>query len=265
MDSKLKSVPLTLLDFMGILLPGLIWLMLLVITLQIVVDKESPIINSPLDALANAASRRGAEIAWTPIVLAIVAAALLIGYAVKPIAMRLAALVAFVFLKRQKKFRKVRFRRLNYPFKHFYKKSECHRKVYSFIRKELQCSPYRLPGSQPFTAAKRYIRLTAPALWEESERMEAEVRMTGALLLASVYSLVLSVTVLLLQLFGRLPDTRLNNTWAWIAFSFIATVVLAESFNYLRFREVGYTYVNFMIASRFRVPDSVIRSDGKAE
>lgn len=262
MDSKFKNVPITILDFMAILLPGLVWLFLLFLTFQFLLHGQSPIVESPMTVLNGIAAKKDPELPWTPIVLFIVAAALLIGYCLKPIAMRLAEMLAAIFFMRRKKFRTKYFRRLKYPFKHFYKRTECHRKVYSFIRQELQCSPYKLPGHQPFSTAKRYIRLMAPSLWEESERMEAEVRMAGTLFLAAVYSFVLSGTVLIFQYAERIPASYRRNTWTWFVLSAVITFVLAESFNYLRFREVGYTYVNALIASKFK--PAITKSESKA-
>lgn len=252
MDAKFKPIPLTLLDFMGILLPGVLWLLLLTITLQFIVNGDSVIVHSPLKALVQATTQRNPELSWTPIILSVLAASLLIGYILKPVAMRSAEFLALPFLKRQRRFRGIASRRLRYPFRYFYKTSECHREVFNFIKRELHCSPYRLPGSQPFSSAKRYIRLVAPPLWEESERMEAEIRMAGALLLGAAYSCLLSGGLLILHVTRFVPLPFDRNYVIWFVASIIATVILAESFNYLRLREVGYTYVNALIALRFR-------------
>ena len=69
--------------------------------------------------------------------------------------------------------------------------------------------------------------------------MEAEVRMAGSLFLAAIYSVVLH---LVLWSFGY------SGGGLWVVLSFVAALVLAVGFNKLRLREVGYTYLNFLLA-----------------
>lgn len=78
--------------------------------------------------------------------------------------------------------------------------------------------------------------------------MEAEVRMTGALFLAAGYSAVLSGGTLIMQLLTSLvSNANKLGTLCWFLASFFAAYVLSQGFNHLRIREVGYTYVNFLM------------------
>lgn len=82
--------------------------------------------------------------------------------------------------------------------------------------------------------------------------MEAEVRMTGVLFLAACYSSALSVFALVLQLSHVVLNVNKLGTFYWLVISVVAAFVLSQGFNHLRVREVGYTYVNALIASEFQ-------------
>lgn len=247
MEPKFRPIPITILDFMAVLLPGFVWLALIIITLQLLITGESKIINDPSGELHKAATEK--DVSWLPVILSLAVISLLIGYSMKPIAMVLAGWIAryFFFFTSH---RSIPFKELNYPFK-----AICDKKVYygyvcSLIEDNLISPLEGLPGRPPFSAAKRYLRQVSPALWEESERMEAEVRMTGALLLASFYSLLLSLIVIIFHSLGRLQNSRYSLLWGFI--SLIMTFISALSFNRLRVREVEYTYLNALIASKFK-------------
>jgi hypothetical protein len=260
MEPQFRPVQITILDFMAILIPGSVWLTLFVITSQIVTNGHSRIISSPLASLLELNS----EISWLPIILSFILVALLIGYSLKPVAMRSAETISAIFFKIHKKYRKIPIAKLRFPFKEIYRGTDCYGETCALIQEGLRCSPEELPGSQPFSAAKRYLRLTAPSLWEESERMEAEVRMAGTLFLASLYSFVLSGIVLFLSWLGKLQEAHWWNMWLWFMLSVLAVFILAEGFNRLRVREVGYTYVNALIASKYQPISNQTKSEIKA-
>jgi biotin transporter BioY len=263
MDAQFRPIPITILDFMAILIPGSIWLTLFIITSQFVTNGYSYIINSPLASLLEFSSKRNSEVSWLPIILVFALVALLIGYSLKPIAMRSAETISALFFKMHKKYRKIPLAKLRFPFKEIYKETDCYKRTCAFIREGLKCSLDELPGHQPFSAAKRYLRLIAPSLWEESERMEAEVRMAGVLFLASLYSVGLSGIVLFLSWLGKLQETHWWNMWLWFILSVLAMCILAESFNRLRVREVGYTYVNALIAAKYQPISNQTTSEAK--
>ena len=122
---------------------------------------------------------------------------------------------------------------------------------------------------QLFAAAKRYLRLIAPSLWEESERMEAEVRMSGAMFLACIYSFILSTVTLFIQNLRVVQSNGQRETWCWLVISIVASLILGFGFNRLRVREVAYTYMNALIASGcnplLKPPNSANRGDSNAE
>jgi len=64
--------------------------------------------------------------------------------------------------------------------------------VAQLVERQIECPWQDLPARRTLSAAQRLLRVLSPALLEECERREAEVRMIGSLLLASVFrSLVL--------------------------------------------------------------------------
>ena len=73
--------------------------------------------------------------------------------------------------------------------------------------------------------------------------------MTGALFLACLYSTLLGAITVLLSYVGTTDTSKRMETWCWLFLSIIIGLVLGFSFNRLRLREVGYTYLNALIAS----------------
>ena len=173
---------------------------------------------------------------------------LLVGYTLRPLSMMFAQWITKPMFKLHKKTRRFQLKDLNFPYNKFFSQKPYYRKILKIIQKITGCPSESLPGNTPFAAAKRYLRLTAPALWEESERMEAEVRLIGAILLAAIYSTFLSLFSLLFQ-YKEISQNQ-NVIWLWFCFSVIAVVTLSEGYNRLRFREVSYTYLNTLLASK---------------
>ena len=246
MEPKFRPIPITILDFFAILLPGFVWLILIVTSLEIVLNSKS--ISSPIDAWkATAAAIRQQEL-WLGL-LSLVVVSVLIGYILKPLAMFTSQSLTIYFFKFSRRTKHIPRKGLKFPYDGVYTNTEYYKKVNEFIEQLVRCPPEQLPGSKLFGAAKRYLRLAAPSLWEESERMETEVRMTGALFLGCLYSALLSIVVLVLSYIGVTDPRPRMETWCWFFLSLITAFVLGFSFNRLRLREVGYTYVNSLIAS----------------
>jgi hypothetical protein len=124
---------------------------------------------------------------------------------------------------------------MRFPFHHYFRETSYYQEVCCYLEDFLRLTPAEdLPRTGPFAGAKRYLHAAAPSLWEESERMEAEVRMAGALFLAALYSTLLHIY---------------TGACAWAVCSGVAFTLLGVGFNRLRIREVGYTYLNLLIAA----------------
>ena len=246
METKFRPIPITILDFFAILLPGFVWFVLIVTSLEIVLDRRP--ISSLIDAWQIIAASVKQQDLWLGS-LSLVVVSVLIGYLLKPGAMIASELLTIYLFKVPRRTRDIPRKELKFPFDGYYTNTEYYKKVYEFIKALIRCSPEELPGSRLFGASKRYLRLVAPSLWEESERMETEVRMTGALFLASLYSALLSAITLILQYVRGIDTNARIETWCWLFLSLITALILGFGFNRLRLREVGYTYLNALIAS----------------
>jgi hypothetical protein len=245
MEPQFRPIPITILDLLAILLPGFVWLVLLCATLQILMHGQVPVINSSFTAWERFASVAGQSSSWVAASI-LVTLSLVVGYALKPVAMRVAGLLAEPTFRFGHDIpRGFDCDRL-FPFAGLYQDTE--QKVSTLLKTKVGCPPRILPGHHPFASAKRFLRLNAPTLWEESERMEAEVRMTGVLFLGACYSLLLSGGTLVFQFTRWVSNVNRLGTFYWFIASLLAAFVLSQGFNHLRVREVGYTYINLLMA-----------------
>lgn len=247
METKFRPLPLSILDLFAIFLPGIIWLVLLVTTIQLCYKLSVTPLNSLQAIISFVNSLNSAALSYFSIVLV----SLLIGYIFKPIAMRSAQWFSRYLFKTHKKTRAFKLRDLKFPFTQLLKKEQYYDAVLEIVKEKTGCSPESLPGNQAFTAAKRYLRLIAPSLWEECERMEAEVRMSGTILIAAVYSSILSLIASMMHYFDIVKYTSQTEVWIWFVLSTLMSIVLAEGYNSLRYREVIYTYMNTLITYRY--------------
>ena len=248
METKFRPVPVTILDFLGILLPGFVWLILLATTFEVISSQDDNRAVSPITTWEKMTSFvKGSDTWFAPFSLVVIS--LLIGYLIKPWAMVVGGALS-KYLFKIGRYRKFPVKQMKFPYPAIHGDKVYYKEVSKLLKERLGCAPEELFGSATFAVAKRYLRLTAPTLWEESERMEAEVRMSGAMFLAALYSVVLSGSVLIFQYdFLQAPDRKA--TWLWLALSVVAALVLGQSVNMLRVREVGYTYTNALVALNF--------------
>jgi hypothetical protein len=97
---------------------------------------------------------------------------------------------------------------------------------------------------------KRLLRLVAPALWEELEHREAEVRLLGSLYLASVFSLFLALFEIIRELIVG-HQVHLVSVF-WLATSIAIALLAGDGFGHLRRREVEYAYLHTLVAVNAR-------------
>jgi hypothetical protein len=128
---------------------------------------------------------------------------------------------------------------MRFPYDAYFKSTSYYRQACKVLKRVIKVDPEELPRVGTFAGAKRYLHAAVPALWEESERMEAEVRLLGSLHLAAIYSALLHAVLAVAGYRWGL---------AWSALSVIFALALALGFNIVRFREIAYTYVNVLIA-----------------
>jgi len=244
-ETRFRPIPLTILDVLAVFFPGLVWLILLC-TLHEMIVEWPHLVSSPLEVAGIVPTAlvwdqtRGP---WVTIVIS----ALSIGYGLKPLSMRAAAAVCRSVVRREQEKRGHGTFDSKFPYHGFFSSREWYRDVVQLVSRSSGVWAHDLPGSSPFSAAKRILRLHSPPLWEESERMEAEVRLTGGFLLAALFSVALSATNLVLTI-AALEKTRVSVSW--LVVSVIAAAIFSIGFSRLRLREVEYTYMNVLIAAR---------------
>jgi hypothetical protein len=108
----------------------------------------------------------------------------------------------------------------------------------------------QLPGYQPFESCKRLLSVYSPALWEEAQQREAQIRFLVSLSLASLYSTVLSTVALFAAAFeGR----GAASAGAWLVASAVISVLLSTTLWARRHREVEDVYLSTLIADKLPV------------
>jgi hypothetical protein len=248
MEAKFRPLPLSIIDFFGVVVPGFIWLILLVTA----VDMIRGIARSVTPATGWRHISRAVESSgeWLgPLVLIFLS--FLIGYAAKPRAMALATRLGTVLIRNSdRRFRELGVHEVRFPFRQLHEGREYYKCVLKLVTLTTDCDVKDLPGPQPFTVVKQLLRLIAPALWEELEHREAEIRLLGVTFLAAVFSTGLIVAEIIRQFV--LYDRISRESPLWFIASLIAAILLGFGFGYLRVREVDHAYINALIAVNAR-------------
>jgi len=268
MTPRLSPLRLSIVDFLGVFVPGAVWALLMITTLEVFGWTEFSGTSTPLSAI-----RRLLGISQAPPVnpsfglpfyTGLALFSLLLGYLVKAFSARPAEWIA-VCLKRaiSKKFRKAcRQCKADYrfPYPAAYRDQDYFSSIGEIVRKRLGQDWERLPGYQPFESCKRLLRVYAPALWEEAQQREAQIRFLVSLSLASLYSTALAIAATLIAFF-RQQGTA--NALAWLIASAFVSVLLSTTLWTRRHREVEDVYLSTLIADR--LPISLRNEAGSSE
>ncbi|MFP5245613.1 MAG: hypothetical protein ACLGH0_02880 [Thermoanaerobaculia bacterium] len=228
METKFRSLPLSLIDFFGVLLPGLAWVLLLATAREMCTTAPDAV--TPLDGWRMIRETIVEKEPWFGSA-SLVLFALAVGYIAKPRAMHLATRfpVQLMSTDAGNAWDRVTDRRFPYRARHADKAyfAEIER-----LTKELTgCTSDELPGPQPFAIVKRFLRLIAPQLWEEHEHHEAEVRLLGSLFLATFASAILGLIEL-----GRVAiyaQRASPECLAWMFASGLAAIFAADGYGHL--------------------------------
>ena len=260
LEDSIRPIRLSLIDLMAVFIPGFTWLLLIISGILITTNFSNPAITPYTALLKILEFANNNESKWIFLFI-IILVSFMIGYMLKPIAMEISEeIIKYMCnkLKMEKIIKvlcnrylydieNVDFKKLTFPFNNVHTTKPYHKMIAELINGKIGCKYTYLPCSGLFTIAKRYLRITSPALWDESERMEAEVRMSGVLFLASIYSILSSgITLILWLIFQR--SINYNLLW-WVILSIISFVITLVSFMHMRDMEVSYTYINVLIAN----------------
>jgi hypothetical protein len=238
LETKFRPIPITILDFLGVLIPGYLWLILFLKTYDVLTQPTARTtgVMESFKRLSEIAAIGGNWLGP----LAIVFAALAVGYTIKPIALRAASPLTKPFHILMRECKGTSWRSMDFPYTSYFNETTYYRKACQILAEVTSVDPQTFPRTGAFSGAKRYLHASAPSLWEESERMEAEVRMLGALFLAAIYSFLLH---------GVLAVAGLRQGLVWMILSLLVASVLALGLNIVRFREAAYTYINVVLAA----------------
>lgn len=143
MEAKFRPIQLSLIDFFGVLVPGFVWLILLVTFAQMFEASVRPI--TPLTAWRSTAQTVETSGTWIgPVAVAFLS--VLIGNVVKPQAMSLATWLALPLLRRDRRFKGASRSACEHPYALLHEGREYYRKVWKIITDVTGCHVVELPS-----------------------------------------------------------------------------------------------------------------------
>jgi hypothetical protein len=254
MSADLSHVRLTLIDFMGVFLPGTVWTLLLVL-LGGVLSASTPL--DPIVVIVSLFATLAPSMGVGFYVIGFVAT-LIAGYVAKAFAIWPSErLIRWFDWRRARladknkdkdkdkdKEKELRFADYRFPYDAIHKEKLYYKEVEELAVSRLGIERQSISSGQIFSAGKRLLKLHAPAVWEEVEHREAEVRMLASLFLASLFGFALPLLEGILQ-------KDLNVAWAVSAF--VASFLLCLAFRTRRRREVVSLYFA-VLAARVLIP-----------
>lgn len=256
MEEKVKSIPITVADVLGYLVPGLIWL-LLIVTAFAAYDLK----GTGTSAIAPPTQKIPLLMAWERldqfaagnssvlVVTAIVLGALLIGYVLKPVATTLTTYLIWpfvcLFYDSGLGVLILYGKTVKFPFDLTNRGKHYHTLTKKKMEVLLGCQAVELDGSNLFHSCRRYLWINAPVLSEIADRREAEVRMFATLYLGALLSLVLSLATLVM--WWSADGVNLPQAWAWLGGSLLAAALLAHGFFRMRTAEVSAVYHSTLV------------------
>lgn len=116
------------------------------------------------------------------------------------------------------------------------------------LNKEIKhFSELDLPIYQPFESCKRFLKLHAPTLWEEVQYREGQVRLLSSLFLLSIFNFILAIWNCLLLLTPKILYKFAPHNFAWLFISVLMMFYLRYIFKWRRLREVQDVYLSTFI------------------
>lgn len=267
MTSQLSPLRLSIVDFLGVFLPGAVWALLMITTLEVLGWTELSSDSTPFSTVRRLLGVSEVPTALEyglPFYVGLALFALLLGYLVEAFSARPAEWIAFC-LKRvfSAEFRlacrtnKAEFR---FPYNAIYRDEPYFISLSKIVKRRLGHEYAQLPGYEPFESCKRLLRVYAPALWEEAQQREAQIRFLVSLSLASLYSTIISIGALMAAVVkGRGAAEAL----AWFVVSALVSVFLSLTLWTRRHREVEDIYLSTLIADK--LPASPLDAEERRE
>src|SRR4051812_35678364 len=120
MEAKFRPIPITILDFLAILLPGFVWLLLIDATLQVFLFFRDSTNVSPVSAWESIVSSTK-QLDPLIVTVSLVIVSLIVGYSIKPIAMATAEFLTQWSFKFQDR-NGLSVREMQFPFNEYFKR-----------------------------------------------------------------------------------------------------------------------------------------------
>jgi len=249
--ASLKTLSLTLVDVLGVLVPGFVWLSLLSMLVHIVLTGSVDLTVEY--SIARRVFTNSSTVLQSAVLIMLSGTALITGYMAKAFAMRTAGSIESFFLgawsilirpagfgtTRKQFFSQILNSKWQFPYPFVHEGKAYFVALTTIVAGHSALGNEDLPG-KVFGYCKRLTKVMAPELWAEGQQLEAEVRMMGSLFLASVLGVVIA---LLSYAISR--DPRL---WRVALLTSILTVTFGMAFSRLRQQQVLFTYLNAVIA-----------------
>jgi hypothetical protein len=257
--ASFKAIPLAIVDFLGALVPGLAWLSILFVLIDILMvgSINFDLVYSKAIVIFNSQS----SVLQTVILIIYLAVGLIVGYMVKAFAMDAASFIESSFVaiyllyrhpralnrlyphleKQKSHLRRFGYvtKRCKFPYSIIHEKKPYLAIVKEIVKHHSDVTVQELPIKGPFSYCKRLIKISSPELWEESVQLEAEVRMLGSLFLAAFTSFFIAILASLITF--KLALLK-------IAFVLLClTILFGAAFSRRRRTEARYTYLNTIL------------------
>jgi len=254
--SVIREFHITIVDFVGALMPGIVWFVLLATALSLA--KAG---GNPLDTAKGVVNARWIDhgtktegefyVAVGAFYIAVGLASVLLGWVIKATGIlwadRLCAGVLWIWdcVRHWKNPRKhwADYQIYRFPYSELIKieNGDALRAAQAFANDHVPATCTKAPLDQPFLSCKLVLRHSDALFSQEAERAEAQVSLLGSLFLASVFSFVLAI-------YALWPTGAWD--WRWIVGSTLAAVYFGYSFHTDRRAEVNRTYLMTLLLEK---------------
>lgn len=274
MSSPVSPLRLSIVDFLGVLLPGALWALFSLNLVLLIARTE---LTTPMQLLGSLAGIERSSITsgagtagfdkGPAFYVTFIIASLLLGYWIKAVSAKPAETVALVFerglgLGRERS-SKITETANRFPYPSLHEDKTYFKSICAAVTAISGHQASELPGHQPFSACKRLVKMRNAPLWEEAQHREAQVRFLVSVELALVFSCLLSL--------GAIGKVLLSAEPAWpaVRWFFASIVLLALNSPILlkrRRREVEDIYLSMVLSRSETLADEKNDScNGKAE
>lgn len=241
MDEQTTSYRPGVVDVVGTLLPGVLWIIVLLPIVQMIRLGLSDPSITPIGIAARVFYPQGGP-AYGNITLGLIAS-IIVGKTIKTSGMnaceRLTTLWGLL-PKVISRSPRGSLRDYMFPYQWKHAGTDYLSVITARMSAYCACPVDRLPTAQPFTVCYRFLNQVSPQLWAHTQMREAESRMAGSLFLAFFVSAIAATCS---QLAAPRPDAL-----AWMVTSWAAVLALGYTFRRSRHREVDYVYIDTLIA-----------------